>query len=201
MINMKTLILFLLLSGTAFGQTELIPKYFSVIPYPGTGSTPRLNLLSDSFANFVNYDGENNGIVVDSVPVGTGPFDSLIIDCRTEYPVNVEILYSTWNRGNDYAILDTTGPMTWERSIPLSTNFHRSWPDERNPAFITIQIPAARLDGSQNSTERVYWGNVWLVKNVAGVSERVRATPLHYKFYDEIGRQVDSTNPMARFAR
>lgn len=195
---MKALFCFLLLSVPAFGQshTALIPKYFSSELYSGTGSFPELSALNDSQANFIRFDGVYNGEVDDSVPAH-GPWDSLLFDVRTEDSVHVIIYYTGWNRANRFLLCDTTGPLDWSHSIPLSANPNHYAPDERNPGFIIVQVPNTRQDGSENGIGRVFWGSMFLSKPYAGVSEHIVTAPVHYRYFNELGIPVDSLSPEA----
>jgi hypothetical protein len=175
-------------------RVPLIPKYSSVSLYPGTGNIPDLFSLYDSESNWIQYDGMYNGEIDDSVPVGNGPFDSLVIDCKTRDTVFVRILYSTWDRGNTYELCDTMGPLSWTHSFPLGAS-HKFWPDVRNPGFIILQVPNATDSGAENPPGcRLYWGAAYLEKNVASVSpffDPIKKYPV--RWFTILGAPVDST--------
>lgn len=199
---MKAILIVMMIVATAQAQTmrvDLIPKYFSYALDHGTGNYPLFYALDDSQSNWIEYDGVSDGAVIDSVPVGEGPFDSLIIDCRTDWNVYVRILYSNWNRGILYPVLDTFGPLSWHHAIALRDSIDRFWPSERNPGFIALWIPMARADGSQNEINRVYWGRMYLVRNDASVSyASTPDVPMRAVWCDILGRVVNMGGNLPR---
>lgn len=203
--DMKTLLLLLALAIPCRAQdVELIP-----LPLDGStvhgGNTGLAQpwALNDSQANYIQTDNGWTGDAYDSVPIGEGESDTLCITIKAEN-VRFQILAMDASMYEGKMIADTFGPMDWGvRKFPLTGI-------ERAARYIMLWVPvedwATNPPTVNKEDQRLFYGRAWVTKASAdkvnyGNPYFTLRPQSKIRFYDELGREVDSTSRMARFRR